>query len=935
MNNYEKNTLKPGGMKISSRPQDWLQRTPSATAIMSKLVPDAIHRTNTPGNGVDVPDPTIFDRLVSRRARKNLDAETIISLAPDIKLIKQMIVSTTLSPVDMTQGELGFKTEASIIPPSVLNQVTEVIREHFETYYPLREKLPEIIGEALFETGAWVGVIVPEAVIDDIVNMREIGSYLATESFNDKLKTHFVDGTLKTIGILGDPGITDKEIIDAKKDKKRVRQAASAPSLENMFALPETQREQVRINDSATITDNLGIMGLSHLRNQVNEERLKNKFRYGRSKHGLESFSGRNGHNNVSTVARSLYNTRSGQTAINPVKVLPSAAEASRSSIGHPLVIKCPSESVIPCYPKGDERNHIGYVIVLDELGNPLNLTDELNRAVTNGQLGTMGAQQQMDMTSSLIQQTRIAQNGICMDTDQMAAEQRIRVYNQVLEENILNRIKNGLIGRNVKMAWNEDIMRIMMFRQFANQRTNLVFVPAEQVAYFAYDYDSNGMGKSLLDDIKQVSALRAMTTFANFMAGVKNAVGRTKVTMNIDPRMPDPEKAYSILVDEYQRMQSTVTPTDVSSSSEMFRVLRMMGTTIEVQGNPRIPNTTVDINEYQSQKQIIDESFTDDLRRQQYMGLFVTPAMVDMTDEADFAITRWTSNQLYAKRIMMIQDDTCKHGKKFVRSYVNSDGVLIGRIQRIFQENNEKLPEELQLDPESQIPEELKYLDAIDTYFDAFYLELPRPENNRIEKQKEEFDKVKDMIEDVVDCYISSELLGAYAPEDQGKIEMLRAHMTAYLKREWLQQQGFDMGFAKILSPVTEEDPSLDMIKVFSTDVVNMLHNFGDFSSAIVAARKALLEKMEVENPKQHEILTADNDVNGGGWDNSGGGSDWGTGGDDFGGGDSFGDNFNEDFGDVPENEDPFASDASEEVVSTQSKGDAFETPEESNPNF
>ncbi|UKS72023.1 virion structural protein [Klebsiella phage KpLz-2_45] len=929
MNSYEKKTVNPTGIKVSSRPQDWLQRTPSATAIMSKLVQDAVHRTTTPGNGVDVPDPTIFDRLVSRRARKNLDAETIISLAPDIKLIKQMIVSTTLSPVDMTQGELGFKTEASEIPPSVLNQVTEVIRDHFESYYPLRDKLPEIIGEALFETGAWVGVIVPEAVIDDIINLREVGSYLATESFNEKLKTHFVDGTLKSVGILGDPGITDQEIRDANKGKKNIRSSAPAPSLESMFSMPVMNPNQVRINDSATITDNLGIMGLSHIRNQINEERLRNKYRYGRSGAGMEAYRSRNGHNNVSTVARTLYNSRSGQTSVNPVKVIPAASEASRSSIGHPLVIKCPSESVIPCYPKGDERNHIGYVIVLDELGNPINLTDELNQAATNGQIGTMGAQQQLDMTSSLIQQTRIAQNGICMDTDKMAAEERIRVYNQVLEENILNRIKNGLIGRNVKMAWNEDIMRIMMFRQFANQRTNLVFVPAEQVAYFAYDYDSNGMGKSLLDDIKQVSALRAMTTFANFMAGVKNAVGRTKVTMNIDPRTPDPEKAYAILIDEYQRMTSTVTPTDVSSSAEMFRVLRMMGTTIEVQGNPRIPNTTVDINEYQSQKQIIDENFTNDLRRQQYMGLFVTPAMVDMTDEADFAITRWTSNQLYAKRIMMIQDDTCKHGKKLVRSYVNSDGVLIGRIQKIFAENNDKLPEEYRLDKESQIPEDLKYLDAIDAYFDAFYLELPRPENNRIEKQKEEFDKVKDMIDDIVDCYISSELLGAFAPEDQSKIDMLRAHMTAYLKRDWLQSQGFDMGFVKILSPVTEEDPSLDMIKVFTTDIVNMLHNFGDFSSALAATRDALLKRMEVENPKQHEILTANNDA-GGGWDNGSSGNDWDN--NDSGGGDAFGGG---DFGSFEDTEeDPFATDELEGggETSTEEEADPFATPEETN---
>lgn len=152
---------------------------------------------------------------------------------------------------------------------------------------------------------------------------------------------------------------------------------------------------------------------------------------------------------------------------------------------------------------------------------------------------------------------------------------------------------------------------------------------------------------------------------------------------------------------------------------------------------------------------------------------------------------------------------------------------------------------------------------------------------------------------------------------------------MTAYLKRDWLQSQGFDMGFVKILSPVTEEDPSLDMIKVFTTDIVNMLHNFGDFSSALAATRDALLKRMEVENPKQHEILTANNDA-GGGWDNDSSGNDWDN--NDSGGGDAFGGG---DFGSFEDTEeDPFATDELEGggETSTEEEADPFATPEETN---
>lgn len=72
-----------------------------------------------------------------------------------------------------------------------------------------------------------------------------------------------------------------------------------------------------------------------------------------------------------------------------------------------------------------------------------------------------------------------------------------------------------------------------------------------------------------------------------------------------------------------------------------MFRTIRGMGVSFEVTGNDRIPNTTVQVDSYQSQKQMIDPEFTNELKTQQYMGLFVTPDMVDMTQQGDFAITR------------------------------------------------------------------------------------------------------------------------------------------------------------------------------------------------------------------------------------------------------------------------------------------------------
>lgn len=182
--------------------------------------------------------------------------------------------------------------------------------------------------------------------------------------------------------------------------------------------------------------------------------------------------------------------------------------------------------------------------------------------------LGSLDNSQAMNLTSTLIQQTQILNSGYDYNETRRNNGERIRLYNQILEENILNRMKNGIMGANVKLGRNEDFYSMIQARNWANESVHLVFIPAEQVAYYAYDYDENGMGKSLLDGVTQTSTLRIMTNFANFMAAVNNAVGRTKVAINIDPRTPDPEKAATIMTDEYLRTQAGASPTDVTSAS-------------------------------------------------------------------------------------------------------------------------------------------------------------------------------------------------------------------------------------------------------------------------------------------------------------------------------------------------------------------------------
>ena len=845
---YKKNKVAPIEVRVKSQNTDFFHRNPRAAVFASKMIADRYSGTNKPGAGVDVPNEGIFDVIINRRGRKNLDAETIMNLQPDIKLIKSLITSIVMSPIDMDSGGVSFKmTESTELPGVVYNPLLEVIRQHFTSYYDLNEVLPLAVGEALFDQGASIHVVVPEAAVDDMINGT--AQRVSTEDFlNSRLDDERL--TYRPVGYLGpvQSGWSEK----GKRipyDPHAIQKKVSLESAFTISALPTN----TRFNSMTTITDNIEILTLPILKERT-QQRLVRNHQLARLYQANRSVSLENNQAQIRTLHGALYKNSGGRNQQRNIEIMSSAHNATRSSIGHPMIMKWPSDSMVPAYVPGEEEKHLGYIGALDENGHPIDVMEEMKTNISKG-MGNLDNQQAMNLTSTLIQQTQILQSGYNVDMDKQSAAERLRLFTQVYEENILNRIKSGLYGHNVKLGENESFYKVMLARHFANHHVHLVFIPADQVAYFAYDYDKNGMGKSLLDDVKQVSTLRIMTTFANFMSAIANAVGRTKVTLNIDPRSPDPEKDYHILMDEYLRGQSNASPTDVTSAAEMFRTIRQMGVSFEVTGNDRIPNTTVQVDSYQSQKQMIDPEFTNELKTQQYMGLFVTPDMVDMTQQGDFAITRWTSNQLFAKRIKTIQQATCRHGKKLVTAYTLSSGDLIRRLQQEIDGIKDKLPEKYRL-TESQ-GSVIKHQQLIEDFMEDLQLELPTPSSTKFQTQLEEMNKYSGLLDEGIRHYVTNELLGgAMADEDSAHVDLLINSIKSYMMREYMAREDILPELQELVRKGTDDNPALDISKEYMVHVTNIMNNLGDWGAATKLRRQKYLEMLESKNPDYAEAI-------------------------------------------------------------------------------
>jgi hypothetical protein len=279
------------------------------------------------------------------------------------------------------------------------------------------------------------------------------------------------------------------------------------------------------------------------------------------------------------------------------------------------------------------------------------------------------------------------------------------------------------------------------------------------------------------------------------------------------------------------------------------------MGVNFEVTGNDRIPNTTVQVDSYQSQKQMIDPEFTNELKTQQYMGLFVTPDMVDMTQQGDFAITRWTSNQLFAKRIKTIQQATCRHGKKLVTAYTLSSGELIKRLQQEIDGIKDKLPEKYKI-TESQ-GNVIRHQELIEDFMEDLMLELPTPSSTKYQTQLEEMNKYSGLLDEGIRHYVTNELLGgAMADEDSSHVDLMVNSIKSYMMREYMAREDILPELQELVRKGTEDNPSLDLSKEYMVHMTNIMNNLGDWGSAVKLRREKYLEMLQSKNPDYAEAI-------------------------------------------------------------------------------
>ena len=822
--------------KPNIKTPQFVRDNPLAAATLSKLNKSSMSGLN--GNTLEsltLELPNIADS-VNEKIKNN---ESVLELFPDIELAIQIIVSSIISPNDMLSTNSIYVSPNIKLPPDVTNALTDTIKKHINVNYNLDDNLYDIVKETMFTKGATAFAIIPEASLDDVIN-PDYNGQISIESINN----HYTKTSIL--------GKTDS--ITCSVEELRTRDKTKHLSLNILSKESVTDKTKtIEVNENTLgiqIIDNPSILKVGNSRFNNIKKRAASKIKgYGISREDIGT------EEDLSELdALFKNNDRLPMATINSINTIDTA---SRESIGMPMTFKLPIESVIPVYALNDVSKHLGYFVLLDENGLPLDIRDDVAKANNANLIQTTGNIE--NAKSTMIDRAKSALYGITkVDA---TIDNMEDIYGELVENLIKQKLKNGDYEEIADIKSNADIYRVMFFRTLRAQTTKLLFLPSELVAYYAFEYRDNGTGKSLLEKNAILFSIRGILLFATLMGNIKNSITTTEVTADIDEQIADPEKIMQTIISEVMKTREQQLPIGVTKINDLVDWIHREGFKFKFT-HPGLPKIDIDTSDSAPSKIIPDDTLDQNIRDRQYMSFGLTPEIVASGTADAFATSVVAKNLLFAKRMAAKQKQLNVMRTDHVRKIIKSDMDLQNKMYNIIEANlkeimkyakNKKLSES----EDAATVNDVKKSEVVDyiisIFADEIVVELPEAQQTEANHINEAFRTYKDTLSEYIDAILSSQAIPSEMLGNIGtNLDQFKELIKGIYLRKWMTDNGYLPEISEFFTLRDDGKPMFDALGDFES-----FYNI--MSESIINFTKKHNKTVEKINKKLEKLSTPD----------------------------------------------------------------------------
>lgn len=847
-------------------------------------------------------DPSSTLRRISNRTTSRIvDARNAMKLLPEIELAMNILVSSILSPKDLNTIELTFSQRNKVVRSDVATKMLEIIRVHFESHHKLKEQLTPMLEDVLFKTGSYPMLILAENTIDYLINGPEAVTMESLSGFLERPATGSSSRHFAHLGYLGNfsfegSGEDESFGLEGFANFKPTSYSPAAALLPNV-----------------TILDNPNVLKLPQIRARMRADLAKKKLEavHLRPKLSTESAS-----TEADALIRSLYKNPNYKMEHNIN--IPTTGAVDRATIGHPTVIKLPSESVIPVHEPSNPSKHLGYFIILEN-GTPVNTASRLDYL---GEINALYRNNESMISATLRDAARI-NNGYPREGTNIDARDLERIYGDLVEYELNQRLKRGAYGAGATVARPEEVYRVMLYRALLGKRTQLLYVPEEMLTYVAFDYDEAGIGISLLQKSIALAAQLANLTVSATLTEMKNAVSRTRLSITLDEEDPDPSGTVEHIVTEHVKLRRGNYPMTVFPPNDIANIIQQAAIEIEVNGNTGYPGTKLDVTDFSSNKVVPNDTLMKSMRDRLIWSFGLPPEVIDTSRGADFAVSVVNNHLLLTKSVMHHQQTLTPFIEKYVRAYVLSDGILLNELRQCLEESTRDPAVDGIEATRATAKDKIggsngnNFDRLIVDFLNDLQADLPKPEGAKLDNLVKAYTDHKQFLTQAVDEWLSEAALGGdlIGAEMAGSIEKAKAALVARWMRNWMRENGMSDPFDELLDIGESGAPGLDLLAevLAHSDPIRM--NLRDFlikNTRRAAADEAVLERVKEQtgsdmgDPSSGSFSDATSDDNAG---------------------DEFGGDLDVDMGDTDSNSDDVSTELSGSNTTEQSESTTTQT--------
>jgi len=800
---------------------------PYLETIISKLTtkkstPDTRKKTSPLTNtGLSKVTDSIRERI-----RNN---EDIVQLFPDVELSIQILTSSILSPNDMMMPTLQYKDPEIDLPISVKNQLLDTIKKHINKHYDVEDKMSTMLREAMFTKGAYIEAILPDNTLNEIMN--EMSGEISVESYIDDLP------------------ITDLGFINTDTYTTTI-------STEE-FGLTGDKQDNIVYTEEdigVIVTDNLKtILSLEAYTRQIPDV-INNKI-----------YDSTISTEEMTILTRAFGKNRTDNKRNKDVVVMNNMDTASGEAIGRPVIFKLPVESVIPVYASTDVSKHLGYFVLLNEKGVPIDMD---NTAYVTDDMSSQSINNNNNK-SNILEKAKKGIMGITKKDPKLNNVEDI--YYNIITTMLKDKLAKGLYGDVATIKENSDLYRVMLHNTLAGQKTKLLYIPQEMVAYYAFDYRDNGTGKSLLEKVNMLFSIRAILLFSNVMANLKNSVTTTSVSATLDEHDPDPSGTKELLISEALKTRQTQLPLGVMKIDDLVEWSHKVGFRFDIK-HPGLPEMDITVDDSSPSKTVPDTELDEKIQEHIIQSFGLTKELVSAGYDPEFATTVVSNNILLAKRVTeqqrkfctMLSSNICKILKNdptiqlTLKSIINANIAAIKKSINSSHDNTDNATQAV-LKNDKLVTEYI-----LKEYISKLTVSLPKPElSDDANKIKTAFENYVENLDTVLDNLISTDMLSSEViGEASDHLDNIKAVYKTILIKNWLASNNYMPDINSIFELDSEGKPVFDLLNeftVYSETLGSGIMPFLKNQKKVIDKINDKIDKLDEEDSEDDDTSSAD----------------------------------------------------------------------------